>query len=154
MILDEDTFNADRDLLDMTADIVAAYVTNNKIEASALPALITSIHAALGSTSEMVTEAAPEPIQKMTAAQARKLITPAGIISLIDNRPFKSMRRHVTTHGYTPDSYREAFGLPADFPMVHPDYAAARSALAKSMGLGQGGRKPAKAKPGRKPKVG
>lgn len=147
MTLDEDTFNADRDLLGMTADIVAAYVTNNKIEAAALPGLIASIHAALGSTSEMVTEASPEPVQKMTAAQARKLITPAGIISLITQKPFKSMRRHVTTHGYTPESYREAFGLPADFPMVHPDYAAARSALAKSMGLGQGGRKPAKNAP-------
>lgn len=146
MILDEATINADRDLLDMTADIVAAYVTHNKIDAAALPGLITSIHTALGSTETEIVEEV-EPVQKMTAAQARKLITPAGIISLITQQPFKSMRRHVTTHGYTPESYREAFGLPADFPMVHPDYAAARSALAKSMGLGVGGRKPAKNTP-------
>lgn len=155
--MDEATINADRDLLAMTADIIAAYVTNNKIDAAALPGLITSIHAALGSTGSEVVEEV-EPVQKMTAAQARKLITPAGIISLITQKPFKSMKRHVTTHGYTPESYREAFGLPADFPMVHPDYAAARSALAKSMGLGVGGRKPAnpapKGKPGRKPKAG
>lgn len=153
----ENEITADRDLLDMTADIVAAYVTNNKIGADALPGLITSIHAALGSTGSEVVEAV-EPVQKMTAAQARKLITPAGIISLIDNRPFRSMKRHITTHGYTPQTYREAFGLPDDFPMVHPDYSAARSNLAKAMGLGAGGRKPAaaapKGKPGRKPKAG
>lgn len=120
----------DRDLLDMTADIVAAYVTNNKIDAASLPALITSIHAALGSTgSEPVEEV--EPVQRLTAAQARKLITPGGIISLITQKPFKSMKRHLSIHGHTPQSYREAFGLPADFPMVHPDYAKARSDLAK-----------------------
>lgn len=147
----------DRDLLDMTADIVAAYVTNNKIDAAGLPALITSIHVALGSTgSEPVEET--EPVQRLTAAQARKLITPAGIISLITQKPFKSMKRHLSVHGYTPEAYREAFGLPADFPMVHPDYAQARSDLAKAMGLGSGGRQPAKSapkgKPGRKPKAG
>jgi len=152
-----DAMTPDRDLLDMTADIVAAYVTNNKIDAAALPGLITSIHAALGSTgSEPMEEV--EPVQRLTAAQARKLITPGGIISLITQKPFKSMKRHLAIHGHTPESYREAFGLPADFPMVHPDYAKARSDLAKAMGLGAGGRRPAaaapKAKPGRKPKAG
>lgn len=147
----------DRDLLDMTADIVAAYVTHNKIDATALPTLITSIHAALGSAgSEPLEEV--EQVQKLTAAQARKLITPAGIISLITQKPFKSMKRHLWIHGHTPQSYREAFGLPDDFPMVHPDYAKARSDLAKAMGLGSGGRQAAKlaakGKPGRKPKAG
>ena len=153
----DDAMTPDRDILDMTADIVAAYVTNNKIDAASLPGLITSIHAALGSTgSEAVEEV--EPVQRLTAAQARKLVTPAGIISLITQKPFKSMKRHLSIHGHTPQSYREAFGLPADFPMVHPDYAKARSDLAKAMGLGAGGRqaaKPApKGKPGRKPKAG
>lgn len=147
----------DRDLLDMTADIVAAYVTHNKIDAAALPALISSIHGALASTSSEPVEEV-EPVQRLTAAQARKLITPGGIISLITQKPFKSMKRHLSIHGHTPQSYREAFGLPADFPMVHPDYAKARSDLAKAMGLGAGGRqaaKPApKGKPGRKPKAG
>ncbi|MGH7027469.1 MucR family transcriptional regulator [Brevundimonas sp.] len=152
----DDAMTPDRDLLDMTADIVAAYVTHNKIDAAALPAMITSIHAALGSAgSEAVEEI--EPVQRLTAAQARKLITPGGIISLITQKPFKSMKRHLAIHGHTPESYREAFGLPADFPMVHPDYAKARSDLAKAMGLGAGGRqaaKPAlKGKPGRKPKA-
>lgn len=147
----------DRDLLDMTADIVAAYVTHNKIDATTLPGLISSIHAALGSTSSEPVEEV-EPVQRLTAAQARKLITPGGIISLITQKPFKSMKRHLSIHGHTPQSYREAFGLPTDFPMVHPDYAKARSDLAKAMGLGAGGRqaaKPApKSKPGRKPKAG
>lgn len=147
----------DRDILGMTADIVAAYATNNKIDAASLPGLITSIHAALGSTgSEAVEEV--EPVQRLTAAQARKLVTPAGIISLITHKPFKSMKRHLSIHGHTPQSYREAFGLPADFPMVHPDYAKARSDLAKAMGLGAGGRQAAKPAPkgksGRKPKAG
>lgn len=147
----------DRDLLEMTADIVAAYVTHNKIDAAALPALISSIHRALGSTgSEPVEEV--EPVQRLTAAQARKLITPVGIISLITQKPFKSMKRHLSVHGHTPESYREAFGLPTDFPMVHPDYAKARSDLAKAMGLGAGGRQAAKPAPegkaGRKPKAG
>jgi len=151
-----DQINAERDLLDMTADIVAAFVTNNKIGADEVSGLISSIHSALGSVGEPVADAAPEPVLKMTAAQARKLIPPAGIISMIDGRPFKSMKRHVSTHGYTPQSYREAFGLPADFPLVHPDYSASRSNLALAMGLGAGGRKPAKGavKTGRKPKAG
>jgi predicted transcriptional regulator len=153
----DDAMTPDRDLLDMTADIVAAYVTHNKIDATALPGLIASIHAALGSTrSEPVEEV--KPVQRLTAAQARKLITPGGIISLITQKPFKSMKRHLSIHGYTPQSYREAFGLPADFPMVHPDYAKARSDLAKAMGLGAGGRQAPKSapktKPGRKPKAG
>ena len=153
----DDAITPDRDLLGMTADIVAAYVTNNKIDATSLPALITSIHAALDSTgSEAVEEV--EPVQRLTAAQARKLITPGGIISLITQKPFKSMKRHLSIHGHTPESYREAFGLPADFPMVHPEYAKARSDLAKAMGLGAGGRQASKAAPkgksGRKPKAG
>jgi predicted transcriptional regulator len=142
----DDAMTSDRDLLDMTADIVAAYVTNNRIEAGALPGLITSVHAALGSTGSDRVEAV-EPVRKLTAAQARKLITPSGIISLITQKPFKSMKRHLAIHGHTPQSYRDAFGLPADFPMVHPDYARARSDLAKRMGLGVGGRKATKTAP-------
>ena len=153
----DDAITPDRDLLDMTADIVAAYVTHNKIDAAALPGLISSIHAALGSRgSEAVEEV--EPVQRLTAAQARKLVTPAGIISLITHKPFKSMKRHLSVHGHTPQSYREAFGLPADFPMVHPEYAKTRSDLAKAMGLGAGGRQASEAapkgKPGRKPMAG
>lgn len=129
-------------LLDMTVGIVANYVGGNKVEPAAVPGLIQAVYASLSSLGG---EVAPEPEarpERMTAAQIRRLITPAGIISLITQQPFKSMKRHLTTHGYTPESYRAHFGLPGDFPMVHPDYARARSELAKSMGLGQGGRKP------------
>jgi len=129
-------------LLDMTVGIVANYVGGNKVEAAAVPGLIQAVYsslAGLGGEAAPEVEARPE---RMTAAQIRRLITPAGITSLITQQPFKSMKRHLTTHGYTPESYRAHFGLPSDFPMVHPDYARARSELAKSMGLGQGGRKP------------
>lgn len=148
--------NAERDLLLMTADIVAAFVVRNKIDPDAVPGLITTVATALSSLGEPVVEEAPL-VHQMTAAQARKLVTADGIISLINQKPFKSMRRHLSLNGHTPASYREAFGLPADFPMVHPEYAARRSELAKASGLGAFGRgngiaKPT-AKPGRKPKV-
>ncbi len=149
--------NDDNDgLLEMTVGIVANYVAANRIDPASLPSLIQSVHASLGALGQ---PAGPEPVtapERLTPSQVRKLVTPAGIISLITQKPFKSMKRHIATHGYTPERYREHFGLPADFPMVHPDYAAARSALAKSMGLGQGGRqmkKAAGAKPGRKTKA-
>ncbi|CAN5308545.1 MucR family transcriptional regulator [soil metagenome] len=144
----------DAGLLDMTVGIVANYVGANKVDAAAVPGLIQTIYSSLASLGEPV-EAAPEARpDRLTPAQVRKLVTPGGIISLINQKPFKSMKRHISTHGYTPESYRDHFGLPANFPMVHPDYAKARSDLAKSMGLGQGGRKPANAaKPGRKSKT-
>lgn len=129
------------DLLDLTVGMVTAFLENNQIAADQVPALISSIHAALGSVGSAAVEE-EAPVRQMTAAQARKLITPAGIVSMIDGRPFKSMKRHVGIHGYTPETYRSAFGLPVDFPMVHPDYSAARSSLALAMGLGSGGRKP------------
>lgn len=127
-------------LVDLTVNVVTSYLSNNHLAADQVGGLIESIHSSLASARKGQPDEIVAPVEKMTAAQARKLITPGGIVSLIDNRLFKSMRRHISTHGYTPESYREAFGLPADFPMVHPDYAASRSALAKSMGLG---RKPA-----------
>lgn len=133
------------DLLAMTVGIVANYVGANKVDAATVPSLIQTVYASLAATG---TPAAPVEAAKaapLTAAQARKLITPSGILSLITQKPFKSMKRHIATHGYSPESYRAHFGLPADFPMVHPDYARARSDMAKSMGLGQGGRQPKKA---------
>ncbi|WP_421731105.1 MucR family transcriptional regulator [Brevundimonas sp.] len=133
------------DLLAMTVGIVANYVGANKVDAATVPSLIQTVYASLAATG---TPAAPVEAAKaapLTAAQARKLITPSGILSLITQKPFKSMKRHIATHGYSPESYRAHFGLPADFPMVHPDYARARSEMAKSMGLGQGGRQPKKA---------
>lgn len=142
-MIDQQTY--ENDMLAMTVGIVANYVGANKVEPGAVPGLIQTVYASLAATA---TPAAPPEAEKpapMTAAQARKLITPTGIISLLTHKPFKSMKRHIATHGHSPESYRAHFGLPADFPMVHPDYAKARSDMAKSMGLGQGGRQPKKA---------
>jgi len=142
-----DELTAETDLIGMTADIVSAFVSNNAIAADALPHLIAGVHGALAGTTQV---AAPEPEPQTPAVSIRKSITPDHIICLEDGKPFKSMKRHLfNKYGLTPEDYRAKWGLPKDYPMVAPNYAAARSELAKSMGLGQGGRKPAKR--GRKP---
>ncbi len=138
--------NDDKDgLLEMTVGIVANYVAANRIDPASLPGLIHSVYGSLDGLGQPDEPAPSDRPERLTPAQIRKLVTPAGIISLITQKPFKSMKRHITTHGFTPETYRKHFGLPSDFPMVHPDYAAARSVLAKSMGLGQGGRQARKA---------
>ena len=132
------------ELLEMTADIVSAYVGNNSVSAEALPALIANIHAALSGVSNGPVEAEPEP--KEPAVPIRKSIAPDFLICLEDGRKFKSLKRHLRTkYDMSPEEYRTKWGLPNDYPMVAPNYAKARSELAKSMGLGQGGRKPARA---------
>ena len=130
-------------LLEMTADIVSAYVGNNTVAAEALPSLISSIHAALSGVSTGPVEPEPEP--KEPAVPIRKSIAPDFLICLEDGRKFKSLKRHLRTkYDMSPEEYRAKWGLPKDYPMVAPNYAKARSELAKSMGLGQGGRKPAR----------
>ena len=142
-----DELTAETDLIGMTADIVSAFVSNNAIAADVLPRLIAGVHGALAGTTQ---SAAPEPEPQAPAVPIRKSITPDHIICLEDGKPFKSMKRHLAQkYGLTPEDYRAKWGLPKDYPMVAPNYAAARSELAKSMGLGQGGRKPAQR--GRKP---
>jgi predicted transcriptional regulator len=129
------------DLLDLTAHIVANYVGNNASPVGDLPALIKSVHAALAGVSAPQA-AAPEP--KSPAVPVKRSITPDAIICLEDGRKFKSLKRHLRTkYNLSPEEYRAKWGLPKDYPMVAPNYAEARSALAKSMGLGQGGRRPA-----------
>ena len=133
------------ELLEMTADIVSAYVGNNTVSAETLPSLIARIHAALSGVSEAPVEAEPEPQEP--AVPVRKSITPDFLICLEDGRKFKSLKRHLRTkYNMSPEEYRAKWGLPKDYPMVAPNYAKARSELAKQMGLGQGGRKPARAK--------
>lgn len=136
------------ELLEMTADIVSAYVGNNSVAANDLPSLISNIHAALSQVSTGVTEAEPEP--KEPAVPIRKSISPDFLICLEDGRKFKSLKRHLRTkYDISPEEYRAKWGLAKDYPMVAPNYAKARSDLAKQMGLGQGGRKPARAATGR-----
>jgi len=137
-------------LLDMTVGIVANFVSNNRVSPDELPGLISTVHSSLSNVGQPM-EPEVEARERLTPGAIRKLVTHDGIVSLIDGRKFKSMKRHLSLQGYTPESYREHFGLPKDFPMVSPEYAAARSALAKSMGLGQGGRQPKKADPAARP---
>ena len=136
--------NAPDELLGMTTEIVSAFVSRNVIAADALPGLVAEIHGALAATRAAPREPEPEP--QAPAVSIRRSLTPDAIICLEDGRPFKSLKRHLSVkYGLTPEQYREKWGLPADYPMVAPAYAARRSELARSIGLGQGGRQTAKA---------
>ena len=124
------------DLVQLTADIVSAYVTNNTIESGQLSKLIEEVHTALVRAPAAAAE--PEKKELIPAVAIRKSVTPDYIVSLEDGRKFKSLKRHLAgTYGMTPDEYRSKWGLPSDYPMVAPNYAKARSELAKRMGLGR-----------------
>ena len=135
----EETLEQGPDIITFAGDIVAAYVSNNPVPASDLPALIGNVHAALANLLGAPTAAAApeEPVEQPSPAQIRKSITDNGIVSFIDGRSYKTLKRHLTKHGLTPQAYRQRYGLPADYPMVAPGYAAQRSALAKEIGLGR-----------------
>ena len=124
------------DLVTLSADVVSAYVSNNLVPADELPKLISEIYSALialNAPSVAASEPKPEP-----AVPVRKSITPDFIVCLEDGKKFKSLKRHLQAHyGLTPAEYRQKWGLPADYPMVAPNYAATRSALARASGLGQ-----------------
>jgi predicted transcriptional regulator len=136
----------------LAARIVAAFVANNSVPTVELPALIQTIHAALTRLKDGVATSAPEEQAKEPAVSIRASIRPEYLICLEDGKHFKALKRHVAGHGLTPDQYRAKWKLPSDYPMVAPNYAAARSALAKAMGLGQIPRKAATRKPVRTPK--
>ena len=120
----------------LTAEIVAAYVSNNSVQAADLPALIRSVHASLANVSAGAVEA-PSEAPKEPAVPIKKSISSDYIICLEDGKKFKSLRRHLkTAYDLTPEAYRSKWGLPHDYPMVAPAYAAQRSALAKQNGLG------------------
>lgn len=123
-------------LIELTADVVAAYVSNNPVPVGELPGLIADVHAALGRVGN-VSEAPPADKQK-PAVNPKRSVHDDFIICLEDGKKFKSLKRHLMTHyNMTPDQYREKWGLDASYPMVAPNYAAARSQLAKKMGLGR-----------------
>ncbi len=133
------------EVIEMTADIVSAYVGNNSVTAADLPALIQSVHRALAGISSGGETAEVAP--KEPAVPIRRSITPDFLICLEDGRKFKSLKRHLRTkYNMSPEEYRAKWGLPKDYPMVAPNYAKARSDLAKQMGLGQGGRQAPKKK--------
>ena len=136
--------SAANNLIELAADIVSAYVSNNTVSAQDLTALIGDVYAALQRTSSGIApEPQPEPLKP--AVPVKKSVTPDYIVCLEDGKKFKSLKRHLRTqYNVTPEEYREKWGLPPDYPMVAPNYAQARSDLAKKMGLGQQRRRRAK----------
>ncbi len=134
-----DNDNADDTLLTLTADIVAAHVSNNSVAVNDLPNLIQNVHGALAGISgaSSAPEARPEP-----KVSIRSSIKPDYIVCLEDGKRLKMLKRHLMTHyQMTPDQYRQKWGLNADYPMVAPNYAEQRRALAKAIGLGTKRRK-------------
>ena len=129
--------------VELAAEIVSAYVSNNSVPASELPALLGDVHAAIVRVASGAIVAVPEVAKPAVAP--KKSITNDYIICLEDGRKFKSLKRHLRTqYNLSPEQYREKWALAADYPMVAPAYAKARSALAKQMGLGQQRRRRAK----------
>jgi predicted transcriptional regulator len=128
------------DFASITADIVSSYVANNSVHRGDLPTVIASVHAALLSLTTPKLEESEKP---QPAVSIRKSITPDFLISLEDGKKYKTIKRHLGKLGLTAEEYRAKWGLPADYPMVAPNYAAKRSELARSSGLGQQRRKTA-----------
>lgn len=129
-----DTVDMTETLITLTADIVSAHVSNNSVAVSDLPLLIQNVHSALSDLDEAnAEEEKPEP-----AVSIRSSIKPDYIVCLEDGKKLKMLKRHLRTHyDLTPDEYRQRWGLPADYPMVSPNYAEKRRKLAKKIGLGR-----------------
>jgi len=129
-----DTSARDEILVTLTSDIVAAHVSNNSVAVSDLPLLITNVYGALAGLQQ---EAAPAQPKQEPAVSIRSSIKPDYIVCLEDGKKLKMLKRHLMTHyQMTPDDYRTKWGLPADYPMVAPNYAEQRRNLAKKIGLG------------------
>jgi predicted transcriptional regulator len=123
------------DLVELTAGIISAYVSNNSVVPTDLPGIINDVHEALSKASRQIGQTEREELRPAVAV--KKSVTPDHIVCLEDGKKFKSLKRHLRTHyNLSPEEYREKWGLPHDYPMVAPNYAAARSQLAKQMGLG------------------
>ena len=133
-------YTQNAELIELAAEIVAAYVSNNTVPPAELPALINEVQRSLLQAAAGSAEPAKEELKP--AVPIRRSVTPEYIVCLEDGKKFKSLKRHLKTHyDLTPDEYRQKWGLPSDYPMVAPSYAAARSAMAKQMGLGRKRRK-------------
>jgi len=138
--MDDDLEARHLDMRHLTANIVAAYVSNNHVQVSELPKLLAGVHAAVQAAAQGHA-AAPAvtggPVEKPSAAEIRRSVGRDALISFEDGKPYKTLKRHLTGRGLTPERYREKWGLPRDYPMVALDYAERRSALAKAIGLGR-----------------
>jgi predicted transcriptional regulator len=121
-------------LVTLTADIVSAHVSNNSVAVGDVAGLIANVHNALTGLNKV---ADPVEAKPKGAVSVRASVKPDALISMIDGKPYKMLRRHLSQNGYTPESYREAFGLPKDYPMVAANYAETRRALAHKIGLGR-----------------
>ena len=121
-------------LIALTAEIVSAYVTKNRLPTTGLPELIASVSDSIRKLGAPAPE--PEP-ELVPAVNPKRSVHPDHIVCLEDGKKFKSMKRHLTSHGLTPQQYRAKWGLPAEYPMTAPNYSATRSAMAKDIGLGQ-----------------
>ncbi|KMO42450.1 MucR family transcriptional regulator [Methylobacterium tarhaniae] len=130
-MLDQDQ---ETNLMERAADIVSAYVSNNSVPVADLPALINAVHQSLSRLGDAQVDEAEKPVPLMPI---KKTVTPDYLISLEDGRQYKSLKRHLSTRGLTPEEYRRKWGLPHDYPMVAANYAAQRSELAKNSGLGR-----------------
>ena len=140
----EENLGLNPNMLTMAAGLVATYVSNNRVPATELPALIRTVHATLNgianATAADRANAPAEEVELPTAAQIRKSIRHEDLVSFIDGKAYKTLKRHLTKHGLDPHSYRAKFGLPDDYPTTAAAYSKARSALAKNIGLGRAGR--------------
>lgn len=153
--------------VELATELTIAWLSNPNTRAQAedIPAFLRSMHEAVVSLGEAPVEQAeaePAPKHEPAVTVRKSLSSPEHIISLIDGKPYKTLRRHLSGHGMTPEQYRERYGLKNDYPMVAPAYAETRRALAKKIGLGRKGRQQAapaanttgKASPGRRKKLG
>lgn len=120
------------------AEIVAAYVSNNHVAVSDLATLIESVGASLAQLDAQPSQSKPQPLP--TSAEVRRSITPDALISFVDGKPYKALRRHLRFKGHTPESYRAQYGLPVNYPMVASSYSARRTEISKSISLGKHGR--------------
>ena len=129
------------DSVELAAEVVAAFISNNPLPRGELPALIQTVHSAVERLGKGLESAPPQVEMKSPAVPIRKSVTPDYLFCLEDGKKFKSLRRHLAGLGLTPEQYREKWKLPSNYPMVAPNYAAQRSAMAKQIGLGQFTRK-------------
>ena len=132
-----DTQSDAPDLTTFAAEIVSAYVANNTVTPADLPALISDVHRALTQAGSPAQGEPAAPEQKASSKDIKRSITPDHLVSFEDGSRYKSLKRHLAGRGLTPQQYRDKWGLPADYPMVAPNYSAQRSELARSLGLGR-----------------
>ncbi len=123
-------------MIELTSEIVANYVANNTVAIEELPALIRTINQTLNSLGQTAPALEPE-VEKPSASQIKKSIRPDGLVSFVDGKPYKTLKRHLAKHGLTIAEYKEKYGLPKDYPSTSPEYSAKRSAMAKTLGLGR-----------------